>query len=112
MDPILALLDSLGSLITTVAIAGFIVLNLGFIALVALRRDRAIVNRWTKPLVVADTVLLLVAGGAPAASWALRTSVRAVAIAMPDLPGIGAPSDTKVTVEVSDPMEGRAYPLP
>ena len=99
MDGILALLDSIGGAITTMAITGFVVLNLGFIALVALRRDRRVVNRWTKPLVIADTVLLLAAGGAPVAGWALKTGVRAVTYVMPEWPSSAPKAEAVQLVE-------------
>jgi hypothetical protein len=103
MDGILALLDSIGGAITMAAIVGFVVLNLGFIALVALRKDRHVVNRWTKPLVVADAILLLAAGGAPVAGWALKSGVRVVAAVMPDL-GAPAPKAAPAdAVEIADP---------
>lgn len=110
MDGILALLDSIGGAVTVVAIAGFVVLNLGFIALVALRKDRHVVNRWTKPLVVADAVLLLAAGGAPVAGWALKSGVRVVAAVMPDL---GAPTPKAASsnaVEIAEPATAGELP--
>lgn len=99
MDGILALLDSIGGAISAMAIAGFVVLNIGFIALVALRRDRGVVNRWTKPLVIADTILLLAAGGAPVAGWALKTGVRAVAVVMPEWPASAPKAEAFEVVE-------------
>jgi hypothetical protein len=108
VDPILALLDSLGGLITTVAIAGFVVLNLGFIAWVALRRDRLAVNRWTKPLVVADAVLLLAAGGAPVAGWALKTGVRVVAAVVP---GVTIHADKQAPITTVDPSDPSAFEI-
>jgi hypothetical protein len=83
MESFLVFLDAAGGTITRLALALFLVVNGIFAAMVILRRDRGLVNRWTKRLVVADTALLLAAGGAPVATWAARTTVRAVAAVLP-----------------------------
>lgn len=84
MDATLAFLDAAGGTITRLALGIFLVVNAAFVAAVVLRRDRQLVDRWTKRLVVFDTALLLAAGGAPVASWAAKTAVRSAALVLPE----------------------------
>ncbi len=83
MESSLAFLDAAGGTVTRIALGLFLLANGLFAAMVVLRRDRRIVDRWTKRLIVADTALLLAAGGAPVATWAVRTTARVVALALP-----------------------------
>jgi hypothetical protein len=110
MEAFLAFFDGIAGTITTVALVSFVVVNAGFLALVTLRRDRSVVNKFTKPLVVADVALLLAAGGAPVANWAVGTSVRAVALVIPGVaPRSTASQDAMETVTV-DPITGEVGP--
>jgi hypothetical protein len=86
MQATLAFLDATGASITRMALLAFLVLNAGFVALIVMRRDRSLVDRWTKRLVVADAALLLAAGGAPVASWAAGTAARVAALVLPHAP--------------------------
>lgn len=88
MDSVLAFLDATGGTITRLALGIFLVVNAAFVVAVVLRRDRSLVDRWTKRLVVLDTALLLAAGGAPVASWAAKTAVRTVGLVVPDAPAV------------------------
>lgn len=94
MVSLLAFLDAAGGTVTRLALGLFLVINGVFAAMVVLRRDRGLVNRWTKRLVVADTALLLAAGGAPVATWAARTTVKAVAAVLPSAETWSAPAST------------------
>lgn len=93
MDSMLAWLDAAGGGIARLALGAFLVVNAVFVVAVVMRRDRALVDRWTRRLVVLDAALLLAAGGAPAVSWAARTAVRAVAMVMPTPPAATAALD-------------------
>lgn len=86
MVSLLAFLDAAGGTVTRLALGLFLVINGVFVALVVMRRDRALVDRWTKRLVVLDAALLLTAGGAPAVTWAAKTAVRSAALVLPDAP--------------------------
>ena len=46
------------------------------------RRDRHFVNRWTKPLVVTDALLLLGAAGMPVMAIALKLGAKGVSLAL------------------------------
>jgi hypothetical protein len=90
MESFLAFLDATGGTITRLALGAFLVVNAAFIVAVLVRRDRRLVDHWTRRLVVLDTALLLAAGGAPVATWAARTATRAVALVLPDPPAATA----------------------
>jgi hypothetical protein len=92
MQATLAFLDATGASITRLALLLFLAVNAGFVALILVRRDRRLVDRWTKRLVVVDVSLLLAAGGAPAASWAARTAASAVSLVIPAAPAV-APAE-------------------
>jgi hypothetical protein len=77
--------DLVASRLSALAIVLFVVLNGGFAALVAARRDRALVNRWTRPLIMADAALVLVAGGMPVANWMVQQVGGAMLTLMPSV---------------------------
>ena len=101
MESILAFLDAAGGNIARLALGLFLVINGVYAAIVVLRRDHALVDRWTKRLIVADTALLLAAGGAPVASWAARTTVKAVAMVLPSSASWAAPTAGPQTNQAS-----------
>ncbi len=101
----LGVLTAIGATIAKVAVALFVLVNGAFIALVVMRRDRGLVNRWTKRLVVADTALLLAAGGAPVAAWAARTAARAVIAVLPGTPNV-SPVDADAAPVTVEPANG------
>lgn len=65
--------------IDAIAIGLLIALNGLFALGVVVRRDRAVVQRWTKPLVIVDAMLLLAAVGAPVAGSAITLGAKGVA---------------------------------
>lgn len=86
----------MASRLSAFAVVLFVVLNGGFAALVAARRDRALVNRWTRPLLVADAVLVLVAGGMPVANWMVQQVGGAMLALMPSV-AVNTPAPAPVS---------------
>jgi steroid 5-alpha reductase family enzyme len=62
----------------TAALLLLVLVNAAFFAGLLLTKQRGFVDRWTKPLVVASTVLLLTAVGAPVAGFAAKMAGRVV----------------------------------
>ncbi len=79
-------LTAFGATVARIALGLFVVINAAFVAVVVARRDRRLVDRWTKRVVVVDAALLLVAGAVPAATWAARTALQTATLVVPDLP--------------------------
>jgi succinate dehydrogenase hydrophobic anchor subunit len=88
--------DAVASRLSGIAVVLLVVLNAGFAALVAMRRDRSLVNRWTRPLVVADAALVLVAGGMPVANWMVQRVGGAVMAMLPDV-AVNEPAPASVS---------------
>ncbi len=65
-------IDPLFRGISSGAFAIFLVVNSAFVAGVWFTRDRRFVNRWTKPLVMADAGLLVAVIGAPFTGIAVK----------------------------------------
>lgn len=84
--------EAVASRLSGLAVVLLVVVNAGFAALVAVRRDRSFVNRWTRPLVVADAALVLVAGGLPVANWMVQRVGGAMLALLPDV-AVNAPAE-------------------
>jgi hypothetical protein len=59
-----------------------------FAANFLLRRDRRFVNRWTRPLVATDVVLLLAAVGTPVAVMAIKLAAKGVGMVLTSTAGL------------------------
>jgi hypothetical protein len=82
VDATLPWLDGLAGAIASIAIVLFVIVNGFFAANFLLRRDRHFVNRWTKPLVATDAVLLLAAVGTPVAVMAIKLAAKGVGLVL------------------------------
>ena len=88
MDATLPWLDGLAGAIASIAIVLFVIVNGLFAANFLLRRDRRFVNRWTKPLVATDAVLLLAAVGTPVAVMAIKLAAKGVGVVLTSTTGL------------------------
>jgi len=75
-------LDQLGSTAFTFSAWAFVLLNGYGVAMVAWRRDRAMVNRWTSRFLAANLLLLGVGLGVPTMTLAVRTAIVTLAPVM------------------------------
>jgi len=96
LDALMLWLDQLRSAVFWLCVTGLLVLDLGAVAVVMGTRSRALVNRWTGPVLAANLLLLGVGVGVPVAAYAVRTVASALA---PDLPAyqpkdVSAPAAT------------------
>lgn len=79
MDPVpLPWLDAFAHTVVRGALLLLVVVNGAFAATVALTRSRAVVNRWTKPVLMADAALLVALVGAPVGAIAGQLAAKAV----------------------------------
>lgn len=70
-------LDSMIAATAGAAVALRFAVNRAFAVGVVMLRDHRFVNRWTKPLLVADAALLITAVGAPMLGVAMRLGLHA-----------------------------------
>lgn len=63
----------------TISAALFVVLNAGAVALVALTRDRRLVNRWTARWLAVNVLLIGAGVGVPVAAKVVRLTIDALA---------------------------------
>lgn len=75
-------IDSFAGAASGLSVALLLLVNGVFALGIVLLRDRGFVNRWTKPVVVADAVLLGLAVGSPILGIAMRFGVRAFELAV------------------------------
>ncbi|HSA56806.1 MAG TPA: hypothetical protein VLE53_13935 [Gemmatimonadaceae bacterium] len=68
-------LDSVGSLAFTVSAWAFLALNGFAVAVLAWKRDRALVNRWTSGFLAVNLILLGTGLGIPLATFTARTAL-------------------------------------
>jgi hypothetical protein len=69
-------MDSIAGIVTPIAIVLFVAVNGAFAAGVFLTRNRPFVDRWTRPVLMADAVLVAAAIGAPLAGIALELGAK------------------------------------
>ena len=72
-------LDSIGARAFGVSAAVFVLMNGAAIAVLAIKRDYALVNRWTSRLLAANLVLLGTGIGLPLVTTLARSAVIAIA---------------------------------
>lgn len=82
-------LDGVGSLTFTIAAWAFLLINAAAVGLVAWKRNREFVNRWTPRFLAANLVVLGVGLGVPMTTFVARTAIRALSPALERL----APAD-------------------
>jgi hypothetical protein len=88
VDATLPWLDGLAGAIASFSIVLFVIVNGIFAANFLLRRDRRFVNRWTRPLVATDVVLLLAAVGTPVAVMAIKLAAKGVGMVLTSTAGL------------------------
>lgn len=96
-------LDGVGALAFTVSAWAFVGLNAFALAVLAWKRDRALVNRWTSGFLAVNLVLLGTGLGVPLLTFTARTALVAVTPAFQVL----APSR-----QLADSLEGPARARP
>ncbi len=75
-------LDRIGKTAFTYSAWSFVLLNGFGIAMVALKRDRAMVNRWTSRFLAVNGLLLGTGLGVPIVTMAMRSAIVAIAPAL------------------------------
>jgi hypothetical protein len=75
LTDLVAWLAGAGSWAFRTAVTLFLILNVAAIAFVAVRRDRAVVNRWTSPWLAANLALLGLGAGVPLIAALLRVGL-------------------------------------
>lgn len=79
MQMIAQWLDSIGARAFGISATMFVLMNGAAIAILAIKRDYSLVNRWTSRLLAANLVLLGTGIGLPLATTLARTAVMALA---------------------------------
>jgi hypothetical protein len=97
LDALMLWLDQLRSAVFWLCVTGLLVLDLGAVAVVMGTRSRALVNRWTGPVLAANLLLLGVGVGVPVAAYAVRTVASALAPDLPTYKPKGVPAPVAVT---------------
>ena len=104
MEMIAQWLDSVGSLAFGVSATLFVLINGAAIAVLAIKRDYTLVNRWTSRLLAANLVLLGTGLGVPLATTLVRSAVMALA---PVTQGMTSGKSADQRPEPVSPMESR-----
>ena len=73
-------LDSLGSKLLWLSVAGFVVVNGAAVAAFLVTRSRRLVDAWTSRLMVTDAILVGTAIGGPLLTGAAKLGVHALAV--------------------------------
>jgi hypothetical protein len=80
MNEFSAWLDGAGARVFALCATLFVVMNAGAVALIFVKRDRGIVNRWTARWVAANLALLGAGLGVPVAAKVVRLTVDALSV--------------------------------
>jgi hypothetical protein len=72
-------LDSIGSRAFSLSAVLFVLLNGAAVTVIAIRRDREFVNRWTSRILAANLLLVGTGLGVPLVALMARTAIQAVA---------------------------------
>jgi hypothetical protein len=72
-------LDAVGSRVFGICVVLLVVTNVAGVAMVAIKRDRAMVNRWTPRFLGANLALLATGLGVPAITMVGKIAVHAIA---------------------------------
>ncbi len=68
--------------IETLAVVLLVVVNAAYVGVLLTNRSPRFVDRWTRPLLVADGVLIVGALGLPVVAFLLRLGARGVSVAL------------------------------
>jgi hypothetical protein len=102
-DAIIPWLDQIRSTVFWLCAAGLVAVDLGAAAVVMATRSRALVNRWTGPVLAVNLVLLGVGVGVPVVAFAAKAVASALAPAMSTYQPKGDPQPGAATVARSSP---------
>ncbi len=76
--------------VETIAIGLLFLLNGAYVLNLVLRRSYRFVDRWTKPLLLADATLVIAAVGTPVVALALKIAARGVSSVVTAVTGVMA----------------------
>jgi hypothetical protein len=79
MENVAQWLDSIGSRAFSLSAVLFVLLNGAAVTVIAVRRDREFVNRWTSRILAANLLLVGTGLGVPLVALMARTAVQALA---------------------------------
>ena len=79
MENVAQWLDSIGTRAFSLSATLFVLLNGAAVAVIAVRRDREFVNRWTSRILAANLLLVGTGLGVPLVALMARTAVQALA---------------------------------
>jgi len=91
LDALILWLDQVRSTVFWLCAIGLVTVDLGAVAVVMATRSRALVNRWTGPVLTANLVLLGVGVGVPVVAFAARAVASALAPSMSTYQAKGDP---------------------
>jgi hypothetical protein len=102
MENVAQWLDSIGSRAFSLSATLFVLMNGAAVAVIAVRRDRQFVNRWTSRILAANLLLVGTGVGIPIAALLARSAVMAMApitrgLSHPAAPADNAPASTGIS---------------
>jgi hypothetical protein len=97
LDALILWLDQIRSTVFWLCAAGLLAIDLGAVAVVMATRSRALVNRWTGPVLAANLLLLGTGVGVPAAVYAVKAVASALAPSLPSYQPKGASAPVAAT---------------
>ena len=100
MNELSAWLDGVAARVFALSATLFVLLNVGAVALVFLRRDRGLVNRWTARWLGANLLLLGAGVGMPLTAKVVRMAVDALSAAQ----GLTSQGDEEASVPEERPQ--------
>jgi hypothetical protein len=83
LDAIILWLDQVRSVVFWGCVAGLVAIDLAAAAVVMGTRSRALVNRWTGPVLAVNLILIGAGVGVPVVAYATRAVARALAPSLP-----------------------------
>lgn len=92
LDGLILWLDQVRSIVFWGCVTGLVVVDLAAAGAVVVTRSRALVNRWTGPVLAANLVLIGVGVGVPVAAFAARAAATALAPSLSTVPSKGDPA--------------------
>jgi len=102
LDGLILWLDQVRAEVFWACLMGLVAIDVAAVAVVVVTRSRALVNRWTGPVLAANLALLGVGVGVPVVAYAARSAASALA---PSLSTVSTKGD-------SGPAAGPAAPTP
>ena len=92
LDALILWLDQVRSLVFWTSAVGLVTLDLGAVAVIMGTRSRALVNRWTGPVLAANLILLGAGVGVPVVAYAARAAASALAPSLSTMPEKDGPA--------------------